>query len=319
VPTFSVVIRAYRAADTVAAAVESALEQTVPPHEVIVVDDGSPDDTVRVLGPYLDRVVLVRKEHGGGASAMNAGALAATGDFVAVLDADDTYLPERIEALGEAASARPDLDVLMTDASVEVDDQVVARYSEMAAFAAEEQRLAILDRCFVVWPAVRRSRFLEVGGYDESLRTTHDWDCHVRLLFAGAQAGCVDVPLYRYRITTGSLSDDPVAKRRDAVRVLERAAQLPLTQEERRVLELSLWQKRRDAALVATDLALLRRAPDARRRALAIAVAGHVRPRTRAKALFAAAAPAVAARLLEARERQTGSSRLQRSYQARGR
>jgi len=143
---------------------------------------------------------------------------------------------------------------------------------------------------------------------------THDWDCHLRLLLAGARAGCVDLPLYRYRITTGSLSDDPVAKRSDAVRVLERAAQLPLAPDERAALELSLSQKRTDASLIATDLALLRRSPDARRRAFAIALDGRVRPRMRGKALLAAAAPGIAARLLEARERRTGRSRLQRSY-----
>src|SRR5439155_21073872 len=158
-PTFSVIIPAYQAADSVGGAIESALAQTLAPDEIVVCDDGSTDDLDAALAPYLDCIVLVRKENGGVASALNAAAARATGDFLVVLDSDDAYLPTRLEAMSALASARPDLDVLSTDALLEVEGRTVARfYTKAQPFPVEGQREAILDRCFLFAPAVRRDR-----------------------------------------------------------------------------------------------------------------------------------------------------------------
>src|SRR5436305_10109763 len=120
-PAFSVIVAAYEAAGTIAAAIDSALAQTLAPHEVIVCDDGSTDDLEGALAPYRDQIVLIRQENAGEGAAKNAAARAATGDFVVVLDADDRFLPERLEALCELAVARPDLDIPTTDAFPELD------------------------------------------------------------------------------------------------------------------------------------------------------------------------------------------------------
>src|SRR5919197_5607580 len=106
-PSFSVIIPAYQAASTVGDAVSSALAQTYPAHEVIVVDDGSTDDLAGALSTFAGRIRLIRKENGGAASARNAGVAAAEGEFVAFLDADDVYGPRRLEVLGELVAAPP--------------------------------------------------------------------------------------------------------------------------------------------------------------------------------------------------------------------
>jgi glycosyltransferase involved in cell wall biosynthesis len=80
-------------------AIESVLAQTVPPCEVIVCNDGSTDDLHRALAPFASNVCVIDKENGGEASAKNAGIRAASGDFVAILDADDVFLPRRLEAI----------------------------------------------------------------------------------------------------------------------------------------------------------------------------------------------------------------------------
>ena len=93
----SVIIPAYRAASTIARAVESVLNQTRPAGEVLVIDDGSPDDPAPALAPFGDRVRLIRKPNGGAASARNLGIEQSRGRFLAFLDADDEWEPHKLE------------------------------------------------------------------------------------------------------------------------------------------------------------------------------------------------------------------------------
>jgi hypothetical protein len=313
-PTFSVVIAAHNAAGTIAEAVESALAQTLPPLEVVVVDDGSADGTVAALEPYRERLACIRKPQGGAASARNAALERARGDFIAVLDADDAYLPGRLEALTELAVARPDLDILCTDAFLEVNGRSAATFSEGCAFEVVEQRAAILQRCFCVAPAYRRTTLVEAGGFDESLRTGSDWECVIRLLYRGALAGAVAEPLYRYRFHDRSLTADRVGTLSDRITLLEHVGRTTaLSEGERGALAGSLATQRASLALTEAEAALRSRSHDARRRALAAARTPAVGFRARLAALAAAFAPEAAARALERREARRGRSRLRRT------
>src|SRR5512141_2349358 len=94
-PRFSVIIPAFNAATTLARAIDSVCAQSWPVHEIIVVDDGSTDDTADVARRFGDAVRLIRQRNSGVSVARNAGAAAATGDWLAFLDADDWYSPGR--------------------------------------------------------------------------------------------------------------------------------------------------------------------------------------------------------------------------------
>jgi glycosyltransferase involved in cell wall biosynthesis len=309
-----VTIPAYQAAGVIGQAVESALDQTSPAHEVIVCDDGSTDDLEAALAPYRKRVLLLRKENGGGASALNMAARAASGEFISLLDADDAYEPERLEAVGELAAARPDLDIVMTDSYMELEDQVVGRFSQETPFAAKAQRTAILDRCFIAWPAVRRDRLLAIGGFDEALRIAYDWDFWIRLLFDRARAGLVDVPLHRYRISAESLSGDRPKALRERVAILDKLTDNDtLTKGERIVLRKSLASKRARANLAEAQAALREGALVARKRALMVMVGRGYGLPTRLNAMLAVLSPRLAARRLECQEARTGRSLLRRS------
>jgi glycosyltransferase involved in cell wall biosynthesis len=107
-PTVSVIVPAYNAGRYVGAALDAALDQTLPPHEVIVVDDGSTDDTAARCAPYGDRVRYVRQPNQGEAGARNTALALATGDYVALLDADDVCAPDRFEKQAAVLEARPD-------------------------------------------------------------------------------------------------------------------------------------------------------------------------------------------------------------------
>jgi glycosyltransferase involved in cell wall biosynthesis len=247
VPSFSILIPTYDSTATLPDAVASALSQTEPALEVIVCDDGSTEDVAEALSAQAGQVRLLRKPNGGGASALNHAARAALGDFLAILDADDVYDPRRIEALGSLAAERPDLDIITTDAYLEVQGARVGTFNHSTPFVVDDQRAGILLSCFVGgWPAVRRSRVLALGGWDESLRIAYDWDCWLRLIFDGAAAGLVDEPLMSYRIG-GSLTSNRLASLAERIEVLERARSHPsLTPGERRLLAASVsWQRSR--------------------------------------------------------------------------
>jgi glycosyltransferase involved in cell wall biosynthesis len=319
-PSFSIIIPAYQAASFVGDAVESALAQTVPPREVIVCDDGSTDDLAGALAVYAGRITLLRKEHGGAASARNAAVRSASTDFVAFLDADNVFLPEHLEAVGELAALRPDLDILTTDAYLELDGRVYGRYYRgKARFIVEDQRRGIIHQHFIFGnAAMRRDALLAVGGYDETV-LAEDTDLFLRMILGGSRVGLVDEPLCVYRIRGGTLSSSLPRSLRSGVVVLERASGHPsLTPDELGYLHRELGDKRREAELAEAEEALRGFAPHPRRRALRIAFG----PRgygiaARAKALAAAFAPGAARRYLERLEQRTGRSRL--ALQTRGR
>jgi glycosyltransferase involved in cell wall biosynthesis len=232
-PTVSVLIPCFDASETVADAVASALDQTLPPHQVIVCDDGSHDSPELVLRRFAGSITLLRKQNGGGASALNHALAVATGDLVAVLDADDVYDPRRIEALTFLASARPDLGIVTTDAWIERGGVRLRRYSETDPFAAEDQ-VAILETCFPGgWPAIRRGLLVEHGGWNETYAVAYDWECWLRLILSGTRVGMVDEPLMTYRLRVGSLSEDSVRSLRDRMRLLNSVDPNRLSEAER--------------------------------------------------------------------------------------
>jgi glycosyltransferase involved in cell wall biosynthesis len=303
-PSFSVIVAAYEVADVIGEALDSLRRQTVAPLEVIVCNDGSTDDLEGALEPYRREIVLLHKENGGEASAKNAAAREASGDFVLILDADDVYLPERIAALTELARARPDLDILTTDGLLVAGGRPVRRlYDRSWRFEVDDQRRAILQGNFIFGlAAVRRDLLLEHGGFDESIRWTTDWDLWLRLILSGARAGCVEEPLAFYRLRETSLT----ARRRELLlgklETLEKARSNPdLRSDELPILESSISDYKRQLALLDLRASVAAGDNDARRRALDVVVARAYHPRVRLQAAAMAAAPAVAGRILRRR------------------
>jgi glycosyltransferase involved in cell wall biosynthesis len=302
-PSFSVIITAYQAAAWIGEAIESVLAQTRPAHEIIVCDDGSTDELLDALAGFRDEITLIRQDNRGEAAAKNAAAAAASGEFVSILDADDVFLPHYLEAVSELAAERPDLDILTTDAYLELDGRVTGRfYADLAKFVVGDQRRGALHNHFIFGLAsVRRSRWLSVGGFDETILNP-DTDFFLRAILAGAHAGLVDAPLAIYRLRHGSLSANHAVNMRAELSIFERAREDPsLTADEREYLERQLEVKRGETLLISAADAVAEGAPDARRHALALAF-GDLPPgfgtRTRLKALAAAASPRLARRVL---------------------
>jgi glycosyltransferase involved in cell wall biosynthesis len=314
VPTFSIVIPAYQASAFVGDAVASALSQTVPAHEIIVCDDGSTDDLAAALAPYEDRITLVRRPHRGVAAARNAAVETASGEFVAMLDADDVYEPARLEALGALAAARPDLDILATDLWLEEEEEAERdRFYDTLDFPSSDQRLAILEACFVSCPGLRRSRVLEEGGFDESYDVAEDWDLFMRLILGGSCAGLIPEPLVRYRRHLSSSTADRARSLWARVTVLEKAELHPtLTEAERAFLNRCLARARTRARLNDAKALAVSRSRDVRRSLLRLVLADETPAPTRLVAAAAAVAPRPGAAVLGWEERRVAKSRPRR-------
>ena len=285
-PRVSVLVPAYNAAATIAVALESALSQSPPPHEVIVSDDGSRDALADALRPFTDRIRVVRGPNRGLATARNRAAAVATGDLLALLDADDVWLPGRVGALTAAASARPDLAVLTTDA-LESRDGVLTpgTYYGVRHFDVDHQEVAILRENFIFGAgAVQAEAFRAVGGYREGARYAEDWDLWLRLLLSGERAGLIDQPLYEYRRSASSLTGQKVDLAVGVLDLLDRARSFRLDHAQRNQLSRTQQRWRETAATAAL------RAADPRARLMSLQAATGVRATPRARVQFSAAA-----------------------------
>lgn len=203
-PTVSVVIPTYNAADLLPDAVESVLAQTYRDFELIVVDDGSTDETPEVMERYADDVRYVRKENGGSASARNRGIREARGQYVALLDADDLWLPEKLEHQMEQFEAQQDLAWSYTD-WVHVDAETggpMYHGSQVMNYRGGNVLRPLLVRLFIPpsTEVIRRDVFEEVGTYDESElhRISEDWEFSLRVA-ERYPVGYVDRPLAKRR------------------------------------------------------------------------------------------------------------------------
>jgi glycosyltransferase involved in cell wall biosynthesis len=246
-------------------------------------------------------VTLIHKENGGAASAYNVAIRAARSDFVVQTDHDDTFFPERLEAIADLATARPDLDVIATDALMELDGRPVGTYKEFNPFPVEDQRAWVLRGCFFGWPAIRRELMLSIGGFDERRRINWDWNCWIRLVLAGAKVGLVDEPLYRWRLRHESLSAKVVENFKEDVVFLELLLEEnpSLTERDREVIAEVVERHRRRIRLFEAKASLVEKRDDARRRQLDVVFGPRFGVRTRAKAVVAFVAPGLSGRVLE--------------------
>jgi glycosyltransferase involved in cell wall biosynthesis len=207
-PLISVIIPAYNAEKTIRESIDSALKQTCSDFELIVVDDGSTDATAAIVAAVDDpRIKLFSYTNAGGAVARNRGLAQATGEFVAFLDADDLWLPEKLSAQLTALKACPEAKVAYcwTD-SIDESGQALRQGCHITANGNVFAKLLLV--CFVVSgsnPLIYRSALLEINGFDESLTASQDYDLYLRLA-ARYPFVAVPAPLVLYRLSRTSMS-----------------------------------------------------------------------------------------------------------------
>ncbi|MCB9890096.1 MAG: glycosyltransferase family 2 protein [Planctomycetes bacterium] len=183
-PSFSVVIPTYNRATLVGRAIDSALAQTIGATEIIVVDDGSTDDTETILRSYGDRITVFRQANAGCSAARNHGVRASRGEWVAFLDSDDTWAPDHLESMADAIrSTDGRADLYFSDSRFDAAEGGSTLWS-VSGFAIEGKTALEADGTgWVLAPrqpmklqcsVFRRELYEAVGGLDESLRTRED-------------------------------------------------------------------------------------------------------------------------------------------------
>ncbi len=200
----SVVIPAHNAARWIGDAIAGVLAQTHAAAECIVVDDGSADGT-SVIAASFHGVRVIAQANAGVAAARNAGAAAATGDLLAFLDADDAWVPRRLEAMLGAQG-----DVVLSAAAVcDADLRPLGPIRRLSR-PLDVPRLLLGNPELVSCSSnllIARRAFAQLGGFDERLSTSADWDLLARLLARGPLA-YVDEPLTLYRLHRDNMSVD---------------------------------------------------------------------------------------------------------------
>ncbi len=210
-PTVSVIMPAYRAGGTIGRAIDSILAQTYPVHEILVVDDGSPEDLAAILAPYGERVSLVRQPNGGAAAARNRGLDLARGDLVAFLDADDQWLPEKVEQCVTVFQQQPDVGLVASRYSLQdADGGPVRTAGPEPGWCHRRTHVRasqVLDfaRNIVTTTVVVRRQLLQDQRFDVTLATAEDRDLWIRLLLA-TEVYFIDAPLCIYLVSPTSLS-----------------------------------------------------------------------------------------------------------------
>lgn len=224
-PRISIVIPAYNASNYLAEAIDSALAQTYPNVEIIVVNDGSKDDgaTEQIALSYGDKIRYFSKENGGSSSALNMGIANMTGEWFSWLSHDDLYLPKKLEKqvayinslMVDTLSAFSRHVLFTSWEFIDASGKTIGQYKEAEAMS---QKLRILPHNghLIAEPSdhvfhgcsclIHRDVFAEIGCFDENLRLLNDVDLWFRIYSAGYKIHILPEVLVKGRVHRAQVS-----------------------------------------------------------------------------------------------------------------
>ncbi|NJL28621.1 MAG: glycosyltransferase family 2 protein, partial [Thermoanaerobaculia bacterium] len=239
-PTISVVVPTYNRAHLLPRCLESLLAQSRPPDQLLVVDDGSEDDTPQVLRGYGDRIEWLRTENGGKSHALNLAMPRLRGEYVWIFDDDDLALPDALERLVAVVQARPDAGVIYSSHHLQVADGPRV-HKPLPEVDESDVFLRNLVQNFLQpgGMLVKLSCYREVGPFDVSLRRSEDFEMAQRLTRRFACVALPGAPTFVYHQHGGKGGSDGEP---DTI-ARERAwLSYDQTLVSRLVAELELWE-----------------------------------------------------------------------------
>lgn len=221
----SVIIPAYNVEWCVRRAIDSVLAQDCKPLEILVVDDGSTDDTPEILASYGNSIRVISKENGGLSSARNAGIRESKGELIAFLDADDWWMPEKLSVQVRLMREQTNLGFCSTCTLIKDSDG-----NDLGTWDCPTIKDSILKTIFMTHASVagsgsgvlvRRELFDQAGGFDESLPSLEDIDMWMRLA-AISHYACLAEPLTVIVKRSDSMSGNLDVMRASAIQVMKK-------------------------------------------------------------------------------------------------
>ena len=236
-PTVSVIIHTFNNEKFIAETIESVLKQTYNDYEIIVVDDGSEDGTRDVLLPYMQDIRYHYKENGGIASAKNAGISLSNSEFIAFLDHDDLWVPDKLKIQMEHFSSNPQVGLVYAKYTSFRNDKELRTKPEKGYSGWIFKEL--LSKSFIQTSTVmvKRECLNAVGPYDESFTLGDEYDMFLRVA-KRFQCGFVDKELTRYRIHDRNASKDDLLFDKENLRVFKKVynGYTDLDEKEKKIL-----------------------------------------------------------------------------------
>ncbi len=224
-PLISVIIPVSNGERTIKETIDSVLNQTFLDFELIVINDGSQDLTLKIVSSILDpRLKVFSYPNAGLAATRNRGISHASGEYISFIDADDLWTPDKLEAQFKALQANPQAAVAYSWTDwIDESGQFLRPGGHISVNGDVFATLLVRD--FVESgsnPLIRAEALAEVGGFDESLPAVEDWDMWLRLA-AGYEFVCVPSPQILYRVSSSSMSSNVWKMEAGSLRVIERA------------------------------------------------------------------------------------------------
>ena len=218
-PKISTIITSYNCATTIVQAIESVLAQSMRPEEVIVVDDGSSDDSLSKILSFGDQITVISETNQGPSAARNRGIERASSHWVALLDGDDAWHKEKLALQLAAATDHPEAVVIATDWARSIDDLDAGEHSNLSMLFASD--IAVLNRFQTSTVLVRRDALVRAGGFDPDLDSAEDWDLWLRLSQSGPSA-LIRSPLVFYRDNPSGVSKDVLTLEAKVSEIMDR-------------------------------------------------------------------------------------------------
>jgi glycosyltransferase involved in cell wall biosynthesis len=241
----TIVIPAYNAELWLRDALDSAVAQSYPAHEIIVVDDGSKDRTEEIARSFGDKIRYIKQPNQGVSAARNAAIREATGDWIAFLDSDDLMVPEKLEKQVAVVEAKPGLIVVYSAFQYFYPDGTTQK---MSAFPAEDLWPALRYRTPILpsTAMIRRSAFDEVGGFSTEYAYGEDWELWFRLVRRYTARGFQDMPeeLTMYRSWEKNAMKNFMRAAASSLRLLDTVLLNDLTGLEKRI-----WKRKIEARI----------------------------------------------------------------------
>ena len=226
-PRVSVIIPSYNCARYLGRAIDSVSAQTYKDYEILVVDDGSTDDTKDVAMQYGRKVTYLYQQNRGVSAARNHAISKASGELLAYLDADDMWYPEKLERQVAFLDAHQECGMVHGEMSVinEQDEILHLRFYEETKRDVPQGYCVpkLLMRCHIQTLTVveRRSSFDRVGVFDDRLPVAEDYLHWIMIAAEGQAVGYLEEPLAKYRWRTGSLMGNPTRLLEAYVRIFD--------------------------------------------------------------------------------------------------